>query len=234
MKLPNKRTPVRRCLAAAGYSSRMMAKHADDPRLVELGGRFDAGRAELAQSQRQLEDAEENLALVRVEVEYEDYVSDRFLRRLLARAEGVDGRKGGKLSQALFPDGLTDITRRQGAVQVEKMRALEARLAAIQDWADAPALNTELIARRTSYEGAVTLRLEAERQVVTARANRNAAKERFLDLYAEIANQIRAIFPRDRRKQDLFFDQLSASPRRYDEEPDDDLPDEPDDAAGAV
>jgi hypothetical protein len=234
MQLPSKRTPVRKCVAAAGFSCRMLAKHGEDPRLAELGLRFEGGRTELIQSERRLLDSEDHLNLVRVDVMFEDYSSDVFLRRLMARAEAEDGRKGGKLSKLLFPDGLQDITKRKNAAQVERMRQLEARLAEVQDWDEAAGLATELGGYRGRYEVALGVRLEAERQVVTERARRDATKERFLDLYAEIAAQIRSIFPRDRRMQDLFFDDLSVRSRRYAGEPGDDLPDEPgeDDDAG--
>jgi hypothetical protein len=233
MKLPTMRTPVRRCLGAAGFSCRMLAKHSQDARLVELGVRFEAGRTELAAAQRRLVEAEDNLTLMRVDVKFEDHSSDRFLRRLLARIEAEDGRKGGRLCKVLLPEGLGDITRRRNAAQVERMRGLEARLAAIQDWADAATLAVDLAGHRGRYESALDVRLAAERLVVTERANRNAAKERFLDLYAEIAAQIRSIFPRDKDMQDLFFDELEPASRRYAGEPGDDLPEEPvdDDAA---
>ncbi|HWN69020.1 MAG TPA: hypothetical protein VNM90_15385 [Haliangium sp.] len=234
MKLPSKRTPVRTCLNAARYSGRMFAKHSDDPRLPELGRRFDAGQAELAEAERRLAEAEANLMLVRVEVKFEDHSSDQFLRRLLAYAEAKDGRKGGKLSKLLFPNGVQEITRLQTGAQVEKMRGLEARMAEVQGWDEALIRLGELAVQRARYESAIEMRNEAERQVVSARAARNAAKERFLDLYAEIAGQIRSIFPRDRRMQDLFFDDLSPRKRRYAGEPDDDLPEEPaDDGDGA-
>jgi hypothetical protein len=234
MKVPSKRTPVRTCLNAAGFSCGMLAKHTGDPRLPELGRRFSAGRTELAQAERRLVEAEETLTLVRVELKFEDHASDQFLRRMQALAEAADQRKGGKLSKSLFPAGINDITKLTGATQVEKMRALEARTIQIQGWDDAVDLLTELIGHRTRYEGAIELRSEAERQVVSARAARNAAKERFLDLYAEIAGQIRSIFPRDRRMQDLFFDDLTPRRRRYAGEPDDELPEEPaDDGDGA-
>lgn len=234
MKLPTKRTPVRRCLNAAGFSCRMLAKHTHDPRLVELGVRFEAGRTELAAAERRLEEAEENLTMMRVDVKFEDHASDLFLRRLLARIEAEDGGKGGKLCKMLLPDGMSDITKRLGAVQVERMRGLEARLAAAQGWDEAATLAAELGERRGHYEAAIEARTAAERLVATERVNRDAAKERFLDLYAEIAAQIGAIFPRDKRMQDLFFDDLNRRSRRYAGEPGDELPDEPgeDDGAG--
>jgi DnaJ-domain-containing protein 1 len=227
MKVPSKRTPVRTCLNAAGFSCGMLAKHTGDPRLPELGRRFASGRTELAQAERRLVEAEENLTLVRVEVKFEDHSSDQFLRHLQSLAEAADKRKGGKLSKMLFPAGLNDITKPTGATQVERMRALEARLVQVQGWDDAAGLLAELIGHRTRYEGAIEMRNEAERQVVIARAARNAAKERFLDLYADIAGQIRSIFPRDRRMQDLFFDDVDPRRRRYASEPDDELPEEP-------
>lgn len=227
MDIPTKSTPVQRCVDLAAYSSRMLMKHGDDQRLAVLGVRFEAGRLDLVAAERDLGDAKQTLVMVRVDVVFENHASDKHLRRLMNRVEIADGRKGGRLSDRLFPNGVRDITRRQGQPQVERMRALEARLTALQDWADAPTQLGELTSHRETYETALASRSTAERQVVTSRAARNAAKERFLDLYAEIAGQIRSIFPRDRRLQNLFFDAVAKPSRGRVDEPDEEVPEEP-------
>jgi hypothetical protein len=81
-----------------------------------------------------------------------------------------------------------------------------------------------LDARRERPDAA---RLAAEGQVVASRAARDMAKERFLDLYAEIAAQIRSEFPRDRDMQDLFFDTVIHRARRVEDAPEDELPADP-------
>jgi hypothetical protein len=52
---------------------------------------------------------------------------------------------------------------------------------------------------------AVAARDEGLRRVKDLRLQRNAARERFLHLYAEIVSLVAAEFPRDRATQELFF-----------------------------
>ena len=59
--------------------------------------------------------------VARIDVRYEDHASDEWLAVLQRHAQIVDGHKGGRLNTTLFPDGLNDITRRQGASQVKRM-----------------------------------------------------------------------------------------------------------------
>ena len=234
MQLLNVKTPVSTCQAQLGYTGRMLAKHSDNPILAALVPRCEGARAELAAAERDLAAAEERLMLVRVDVGYEDYAADQWLRRLFHQVQIVDGHKDGRLCTRLFPGGLLEITKRQGPSQIKRMRDLEDRLAATQDWAEAPAQHAALVVQRTRYETTLESRDTADREVASARAARDAAKERLLDLFAEIAGVVRSEFPRDRRMQDLFFDTLSLRSRRYAEEPAEELPEEPGDDAGAA
>lgn len=228
MEVLSMRTPTRRCMALAGFTSQMMMMYEDNPRVVEYGIRLAAGRAALGTAERELVEAEERLMLVRVTVKFVDYLTDTWLRRLHGQAQIVDGHKSGRLTTRLFPDGLAEITRRMGAVQVDRLLGLEARLQATQDWAEASAQLAALIQHRTRYEATLTDRSAAEHAVVTARANRDAVKERLVDLYAGLAGQIRGEFPRDRRMQNLFFEAVRTQPRGV-EQPDEELPEEPED-----
>lgn len=228
MEVATTRTPVPTCVAAAGYTIRMMAKHPEYPVLGELGQRLAGGRTELVQAERAVGDADEALMLARVDVTFEDHASDQWLRRLQHQAQSADGHQGGRISTTLFPDGLTDVTRRQGPGQVKRMRELEGRLEHVTTWPEAMTQLAGLIVRRTSYETAVDARTEAERGLTRARAARDAAKTRFLDIYAEVATRIQSEFPRNRRMQDLFFDTLRTRTRAGVEEPDETLPGEPD------
>jgi hypothetical protein len=234
MEVLSMKTPVETCLARAGYTLRMMAKHPEYPVLGELAPRLAAGRSELAQAERAVGDAEGVLLLARVDVKFEDHASDEWLRGLQSQAQIADRHKGGRVSTTLFPDGMTEIARRQGPPQVKRMRELEGRLEHMTDWPEAPAQHAALVARRTSYELALDARTEAERGVTRARSARDAAKVRFLDLYAEIAGRIQAAFPRNRRMQELFFDVPRPRPRPGADEPEETLPGEPAGDAGTV
>lgn len=234
MQLLNKKTPVETCKSQVGYTGRMLAKHGDNPRLAQMSARCEGARGDLSAAERALVDAEERLMLVRVDVGFEDYSSDQWLRRLFHQGQMVDGQKNGRLTTRLFPDGLQEIIKRQGPSQVKRMEDLEDRLAAIQDWPEAPAQRESLRVQRTRYQAALDSRHAAEREVASARATRDAAKERLLDLFAEIAGLVRSEFPRNRRMQNLFFDTLGLRARKYTEEPGEAGPEEPDEDAGAA
>jgi hypothetical protein len=228
MQVLTTRTPFRRCMTLSGFTSQMMMMHEDNPRLVAYGTQLAAGRVELSTAERGLIEAEERLMLVRVTVKFVDYLVDTWLRRLHGQTQIFDGHKSGRLTTRLFPDGLVEITRRVGVVQVDRMLGLEARLRATQDWDEAPAQLATLVQHRTRYEGALADRSTAGNEVVIARANRDGVKERFLDLYAGLAGLVRSEFPRNRRMQNLFFEAVRAQGRGI-EEPDEELPEEPED-----
>ena len=76
-------------------------------------------------------------------------------------------------------------------------------------WTDAGTEKAKVSALREQYAMALQARRDAEQQETNMRAQRDLAKNDFLDVYAEVANRVRALFPRDRKKQDLFFDAIS-------------------------
>jgi hypothetical protein len=229
MAMVTMKSPVPTCLAAASFTVGMMRKHGSNhPALLEMAQPLASVRGELAGAERALDDANEALLVARIDVRYEDHASDEWLAVLQRHAQIADGHKGGRLNTTLFPDGLNDITRRQGASQVKRMRDLQSRLEQITGWPEAPAQLATLIARRTSYEQAIEARTEAERRQSDARVARDAAKVRFLDVYAEVAARIQAEFPRNKRMQEQFFDTIYTSRRARAGAPDETLPGEPD------
>jgi hypothetical protein len=234
MEVLTMKTPVPVCLSASGYTIRMMMKHSEYPVMAELVPRLGSGRTELAQAERAVADADEALMMARVDVTFEDHASDQWLRSLQSQAQAADGHKGGRIGATLFPDGLNEITRRQGPIQVKRMRELEARLGNLTTWPESTAQLAGLTVRRSSYEAAIEARTEAERGLTRARAARDAVKLRFVDLYAQIAARIQVEFPRNRRMQDLFFDTIRTRTRPDAEEPDESLPGEPDTGDGGA
>lgn len=75
-------------------------------------------------------------------------------------------------------------------------------------WGGALAKRAEITSLRKDYETALEQRKAAGQKASNARAARDAAKEDFLDVYAEITARVKAEFPRDRRMQDIFFDSV--------------------------
>lgn len=207
MQRPTSSTPVARCLELAIYASRMLGKFSDNPMLAESARRLAEGQGVLKLAQDAYETAAGAALAIRVDVGYEDYAADRLVRRTQQLAELDDGRRGGRIASQVFPGGSTPITRLQGESQVVAMRDLEARLDAARDiWPQAEAEKAAIEAQRIRYQEALAARQDSERNINDLRLARDAAKERFLDIYTQVANLVQAEFPRDRVIQNLFFD----------------------------
>jgi hypothetical protein len=205
MRLITMATPVQKCMEAADHAVHMLAKFPENPRLGEMSRRLGEGSQTLETAEQALQAAERAAVRTRIDVRYENYVSDLCMRRVKKQVEGQDAHRGGRVT-TLVSDGTPDFTRLQGKKQVDAMRAFELRLVGVQDiWAGAPVEQAQVAEHRVRYESALDAREQSKRIIEGARTNRNTAKERFVQLYAEIASLVKAEFPRDRRTQGLFF-----------------------------
>jgi hypothetical protein len=231
MIMPNRNTPVQRCVELAQYTEHMLRKFPDNARLILLAGRVGEGGGALEAAHRAYEDEQRVLALRRIDVDYENYLADASVRRMRKLLEVVD-RRGGRIMSQVFPAGFPDVSRIQGARQVAAMSLLEVRLQGVQDlWPDAAVELAELVVRRTTYSDALDARKDCERRSLALRVARDAAKERFLQLYAEVVSLVQAEFPRDRATQELFFRDAyerrpAATPDDGEDTPIDDTPDD--------
>jgi hypothetical protein len=141
----------------------------------------------------------------RVEVKYQNFVSDRRVAQTQKKAQIA----GKPVVASVFPEGSAAITRLVGTSQVEAMIALEGRLAAAAPlWADAVAEQQDIAAFRKDYATAVGTRTAAGQDAAAARATRDVAKQTFLAVYAEVEGRVIAAFPLDATMQELFFDDL--------------------------
>jgi hypothetical protein len=206
MITPNQKTPVERCQELGLYTEHMLGKFPDNPRLAALVPRMHAGNGALEAAELAYRSELRALTRLRIDVDFENYVSDRRVRRTRKAVEMHDGRRGGRIAAQVVPDGSLDFSRIQGAKQIEAMRSLEVRLLAARDiWPEAVSEMAEIAQHRMRYAAASAARDEGLRRVKDLRLQRNAAKERFLHLYAEIVSLVAAEFPRDRATQELFF-----------------------------
>jgi hypothetical protein len=206
MSLPDKSTPVARCLYMSLYTEQMLGKFADNPRLAALIPRLRAGSSALESAELAYIGEFRVLTRLRIDVDFENYLSDLRVRRTRKRVELHDGRRGGRIAAQILPDGSLDFSRIQGAKQIDAMRLLEARLAASQDiWPEAVSELADIAVCRVRYASALAARDEGVRRLKELRTARDAARERFVLLYAEIASLVAAEFPRDRVTQALFF-----------------------------
>jgi hypothetical protein len=222
MRLITMATPVHKCREAADHAVHMLAKFPENPRLSELSRRLGQGFLTLETAELALQAAERAAVRTRIDVRYENHVSDLCMRRVKNQVEAQDAYRGGRVT-TLVSDGTPDFTRLQGQAQVDAMRAVELRLAGAQDiWPGATVEQAKVAEYRVRYEVALDAREQDKRTIGETRVNRNTAKERFVQLYAEIASLVKAEFPRDRRMQNLFFLDLS---RPQAGAPDDELDD---------
>ncbi len=207
MEVPSPKTPVEKCLALATYAHQMMEQFPDNAELQALSAKLTLSRNKLKSAEHSYAEAEANMLPVRVGVMYINYAADEGTKQALRFAELADGEARGPYVMHLFPQGSNAITRLTGASQVKEMRNLEGRYdGLISRWNEAQAEKNKIAQLRERYEFALTVRATALQALQDARAARDLAKEDFLDTYAEVANRVRALFPRNRKKQDLFFD----------------------------
>lgn len=211
MQSPSMNTRVSKCLELATYSIRMFGKYATNVVLADLAAQMIAAKTSLGTAQENYEIAVRDILPARVDVKYENHISDRRIRLTQQKVEIADGKRGGRIANLVFPDGSTTITRLLGDSQIEAMLNLEGRIAsATEVWADAKTEKADIEQHRKNYQIALEHRKTVGQTVRDKRALRNAAKEAFLTKYAEIQSRVGAEFPRDDVMQDLFFDEVRA------------------------
>lgn len=213
--LPTNKTTIERCEQKSVHTQTMIRKFSSVVALNGLADKLETGTTNLLAKHEDYRAKIKQLIVLRVEVKYTDYISDHAVRLGLKRAEiadadagaaaGAEG-SGARIVKTLFPDGITPIIKPVGGTQVVEMRALEGRYEEVAPlFADAAAERVKIRDLRVRYEDALKARNTGMDIVAQARAGRNLAKEEFLDVFAEVANRIKAAFPRDRKMQDLFF-----------------------------
>jgi hypothetical protein len=211
MQTPTNKTPVSKCLDLAAYSVRLLVKFPANQALAPLAEKMQSAGQVLQRAQTNYADAVKAILPTRVDVKYENFVSDRRIRLTQQKAEMADGKKGGVIATQAFPEGSAPIVRLVGESQVNEMSLLAGRLAALAPlWPEAPAESQAISQLRDSYKTAVEGRHSAGQNAKNIRAIRDVAKESFLTAYAEITKRVGAEFPRDTVMQDLFFDDVRA------------------------
>lgn len=150
------------------------------------------------------------LALIpaRVEVRHAEYAVDQLLRTLAKAAEVADGGRRGTTFSALFPEGLGPAVTPSGASQV----ALTAQFATRAKSARAPGIEritSEWLPRLEELNGKLDAALKKRdlqnAAVFAARATESVANEEHLIAVDRVIGEIRALFPKDRDRQEVFF-----------------------------
>ncbi len=210
MQLPASRTPIARCVQLAFYSGQMLSRFPQNPNLQTLAPRMDSAGAILDDVQAKYIASVKTIIRARVDVRFADWSSDNVIRMAQRAAEMADGKVGGARASKLYPNGITPIIKPMGATQVQEMRDLENRYEVLAaTWPEAAAEKDKIVTARKGYEDALNARRDALQSAGNARTARDLAKEDFLGVYAEIAARVKAEFPRARKMQDLFFDDVT-------------------------
>lgn len=230
MQNPTPKTPLTKCLELATYAIRMFSKFPTNVVLTAVAAELTSEKNNLGNAQQSYAQAIDELLNARVDVKFENHRSDRRIRQTQQKAELADGKKNGPIATMVFPDGSTPITRLVGDSQIQAMADLEGRLdAAMNLWPEAANEKADIANHRASYAAALKSRADISQNIRNKRASRNAAKEAFLNKYAEITSRVAAEFPRDTTSQDLFFDDVRTKSALEQAENDDD-----DDASDAT
>jgi len=215
MQIPDKSTPVSKCESLASFAHGALTRYAalfSPPadvaaKLAALGGTVQAAATALAKTQAEYRAAVLALVGPRVGVKLVDLKADDLVRSVKRAADDA----GPAVSAAVFPNGVTPIVKAFGQTEVDELRALEGRVEAAGKWSDAAAQKARVADLRAAYEAALADRKAGMVAASDKRALRDAAKEDFLDTYAAVAGAVRELFPRDRARQDVFFDVVRAS-----------------------
>jgi hypothetical protein len=198
-----------------------LAALARKPETSGLAGAFKPTFDALAAARAAREQAEDALIEPRAEVRFSEAGLEAVLRDIASEAHSCDRAAGGDLVfKAIFPTGLDAEVRPRGAAQWTASVALRARLDSRP--AAAPVKVrwlSELDTANAALGAALEARQNAERALGLARANEDGARETFVSSYDSNAGAIRQMFPRNRVRQDLYFDQFRGGQRSDDDEP---------------
>lgn len=183
------------------------------PETQGLAAAFKPAQEALAAARIVREQAEDALTEPRTLTRFAETALEVVLRDIAAKAHDYDRKAGGDLVfKAIFPNGLDAEVRPRGAGQLTAAMALRGRLD--QQPAAAPVkaqflkdLDTAVAALGSALES----RRMAEQTLGLARAAEDGARETFVSSYDSNAGAIRQMFPRNRVRQDLYFDTLPSA-----------------------
>jgi len=183
----------------------------------------------LAAAKATREQAEDDLIGPRASARFAESALEAVLREIAATARNHDHKEGGDLVfRSIFPNGLDAEIRPRGAAQLSSSTALRERLNSQRPAAAVKAqVLKDLDAALATLSAALEARRLAEQALGIARAAEDGARETFVSSYDSNAGAIRQMFPRNRPRQDLYFDQFRTGQSATDD-PDPEPPPTPD------
>ena len=185
-----------------------LAALAQSPETEVLAPGFGTAQDGLVQARRAREEAEAALVAPRVALCFSEWSLEQVRRGLALAAHAADNQSvSGPAFRSVFPSGLDAEIRPRGAAQVTAARAVLERL---RSQPAAAAIRAEHEPRLEAGVTACAAKVEARRQageaLGIARAREDGARETWVAAYDSNAGAIRTLFPRNRARQDLYFD----------------------------
>lgn len=186
-----------------------------------LGDAFRPSHEALAVAKAAREQAEEGLIEPRAAARFAEAGLEVVLRDIAAQAHASDRQAGGGdlVFKAIFPNGLDAEVRPRGAAQLSAATLLRSRLD--KQPAAAPVKASwqgKLDEAMAKLGAALAARGAAEQALGLARAVEDGARETFVSSYDSNVGAIRQMFPRNRVRQDLYFDQIRAGQASADDD----------------
>lgn len=182
---------------------------------------FQATQDALLATVRNREGADRALTGPRVAVRFSEYAVEVVLRSVANAAHETDNNQTtGAAFKAVFPDGLDAETSPRGAAQLKAARDVRTRIA--KQPAAAPfrdAMLARLDAAIADFDTKLQNRGTAGRALGEAQAAEAGARETWVRHYDANAGAIRNLFPRQRNRQDLYFDEIAGRGAREPSEP---------------
>jgi hypothetical protein len=166
----------------------------------------------------------------RAALRFAEYHVDSVLRSAFHAAQIEDGGRSGRVCQAVFPEGIREVTRPAGRGQVKPTKDVIERLklakvAGVDDYRQVwlPKLESAL----EQLEGSIAAHEAATLAHQDAFAEERALREAHHETVDKVIGMVRAAFPRDRNMQDVIFPVAQRNRARVAETDEDEGPESP-------
>jgi hypothetical protein len=187
----------------------MLAKVPQNPSLAAHALKMGDISSTLAKENQAYEEAKLAIIDARVDVKFIDLTTDTEIQSLLRRVETADNRAGGPLFKIVAPEGKTALIKPFGQKQLDVLVNLSGTLTAmVATWPAAAQEITLIEGLAKSYKAALDYRDSAWQRARNLRVARNLARQAFITGYLEISFSVKALYPQEKKMQDLFFDEV--------------------------
>lgn len=207
MQNPTEKTPIPRCIHLGTYSARMLGKFPNVPEHVAQTAKMSAITGALEQASDVYEKSKLTIIEARVDVKFVDLTSDKEIENLIRRVQLADSAAKGPIFKVVAPEGKTPLVKPFGQTQLDVLKDLHGVLTnLLPTWSGAAQEVTLVADLCKRYKEALDAREAAWQNARNLRKARNLVKQAFLKGYLEISHEVKALYPLDKKMQDLFFD----------------------------